>query len=160
MQALGLQPELWSSIHIVHQAGAKDYGRVKKFYESLPTSGHREVLPYLNDMPRRLSWADLVICRAGASTVAEICAAGKAAIFIPFPYAADDHQRKNAEALVEAGAADMLLQADLSAESLIQKIESFRQVPGKVEAFQKKLKVFDKPQSGHEIARLLLGKDL
>ena len=68
--------------------------------------------PFLYDMGRQLATADLIVCRAGATTLAEITAAGKAAILIPLPTATDDHQRKNAEALAAAGAAEVLLQRD------------------------------------------------
>jgi UDP-N-acetylglucosamine--N-acetylmuramyl-(pentapeptide) pyrophosphoryl-undecaprenol N-acetylglucosamine transferase len=73
--------------------------------------------------------ADLVLCRAGATTTAELIAAGKASIMVPFPYAADDHQRKNAEALQAAGAARMILQQELSAERLAEEIEKLVQSP-------------------------------
>ena len=69
-----------------------------------------DVEPFLYDMGRQLGQADLIVCRAGATTLAEITAAGKPAILIPLPTATDDHQRKNAEALAAAGAAEVLLQ--------------------------------------------------
>ena len=72
-----------------------------------------DVEPFLYDMGRQLATADLIVCRAGATTLAEITAAGKPAILIPLPTATDDHQRKNAEALAAAGAAEMLLQRDV-----------------------------------------------
>jgi UDP-N-acetylglucosamine--N-acetylmuramyl-(pentapeptide) pyrophosphoryl-undecaprenol N-acetylglucosamine transferase len=77
-----------------------------------------DVEPFLYDMERQLSFADLVVCRAGATTLAEIAAAGRAAILIPLPTATDDHQRKNAEALAAAGAAEVLLQHDLGGPAL------------------------------------------
>jgi len=73
-------------------------------------------------MVKEFAAADLVICRAGATTTAELIAAGKAAIMIPFPFASDDHQRKNAEALEQAGAARMILQEALSGKRLAQEI--------------------------------------
>ena len=81
-----------------------------------------DVEPFLDDMGRHLSTADLVVCRAGATTLAELTAAGKAAILIPLPTATDDHQRKNAEALASAGAAEVLLQNDLSGPTLAQRL--------------------------------------
>jgi UDP-N-acetylglucosamine--N-acetylmuramyl-(pentapeptide) pyrophosphoryl-undecaprenol N-acetylglucosamine transferase len=80
--------------------------------------------------------ADLVICRAGATTTAELIAAGKAAIMIPFPFAADDHQRKNAEALETGGAAKMILQQDLSADRLAKEIIDLVQMPEKLSAME------------------------
>jgi UDP-N-acetylglucosamine--N-acetylmuramyl-(pentapeptide) pyrophosphoryl-undecaprenol N-acetylglucosamine transferase len=77
-----------------------------------------DVQPFLFDMAARLRDSDLIVCRAGATTLAEITAVGRPAILIPLPTAADDHQRKNAEALVAAGAAEMLLQASATGEEL------------------------------------------
>jgi len=81
-----------------------------------------DVEPFLYDMGRRLGQADVVVCRAGATTLAEITAAGKAAILIPLPTAADDHQRSNAEALERAGAAEVLPQRDLTGRLLAARI--------------------------------------
>jgi UDP-N-acetylglucosamine--N-acetylmuramyl-(pentapeptide) pyrophosphoryl-undecaprenol N-acetylglucosamine transferase len=81
-----------------------------------------EVEPFLYDMGRRLRSAQLIVARAGATTLAEITAAGKASILIPLPTATDDHQRKNAEALAAAGAAEVLLQADATGAALAQRI--------------------------------------
>ena len=78
-----------------------------------------EVSPFIDDMPGAFARADLLLCRSGASTVAEITAAGKPAIFIPLPTAADDHQRHNAEALAEGNAARLLPQAELTSERLV-----------------------------------------
>src|SRR5579872_5141776 len=95
-------------IHIIHQTGERDYNDALSAYRSLFESGREEsaeVFRFIEDMPAAFARADLVVCRSGASTVAEITAAGKPAIFVPFPRAADDHQRVNALALERAGAA-------------------------------------------------------
>ena len=81
-----------------------------------------DVEPFLYDMGRQLGQADVIVCRAGATTLAEITAAGKAAVLIPLPTATDDHQRKNAEALAGAGAAELLLQRDLSGPVLAARV--------------------------------------
>jgi UDP-N-acetylglucosamine--N-acetylmuramyl-(pentapeptide) pyrophosphoryl-undecaprenol N-acetylglucosamine transferase len=81
--------------------------------------------------------ADLVICRAGATTTAELIAAGKPAIMVPFPLAADDHQRKNAEALEAEGAARMILQQDLSGARLAKEIEELAQSPSEIKKMEK-----------------------
>jgi UDP-N-acetylglucosamine--N-acetylmuramyl-(pentapeptide) pyrophosphoryl-undecaprenol N-acetylglucosamine transferase len=80
--------------------------------------------------------ADLVVCRAGATTCAELSAAGKAALMIPLPTAADDHQRKNAEALLAAGAARMILQKDLTGESLANEISDLINRPERISAME------------------------
>ena len=90
-------------IHIIHQTGERDYNDALAAYQSLGESA--QVFKFIEDMPAAFARADLVVCRSGASTVAEITAAGKPAIFVPFPRAADDHQRVNAEALERLGAA-------------------------------------------------------
>lgn len=77
-----------------------------------------EVLPFIHDMAGAYAWADLVVCRAGASTVAELASAGVASVLVPFPYAVDDHQTANAAALVKVGAAELIQERDLSAERL------------------------------------------
>jgi len=106
---------------IVHQTGEKDYEMVERAYTEAGLA-EAEVKPFIHDMAARFEQADLLICRSGATTVAEVAAAGKAAIFVPFPFATDDHQRKNAEALANAGAAELLLQGDLSGAVLAARV--------------------------------------
>ncbi len=107
-------------LSIRHQTGENDLAAVKAAYAK--EGFNAEVLPFIFDMADAYHWADLVICRAGATTIAEVTACGKACIFIPFPYATDDHQRRNAEALVTRGAGFMLLSRDLSGERLASMI--------------------------------------
>ena len=105
---------------IVHQTGERDVEAVREAYRRARVVA--EVEPFLFDMGRRLNAADLVVCRAGATTLAELTAAGKASILIPLPTATDDHQRRNAEALASQGAADVLLQAEATGERLAARI--------------------------------------
>jgi UDP-N-acetylglucosamine--N-acetylmuramyl-(pentapeptide) pyrophosphoryl-undecaprenol N-acetylglucosamine transferase len=105
-------------LRVMHQTGDRDVEVVRAAYRQAGLTA--DVAPFFDDMGRRLGWADLIVCRAGATTLAEITAAGKAAILVPLPAATDDHQRRNAEVLVAAGAAAMLLQSDL--RSLAQRI--------------------------------------
>ena len=120
IDALPFLSEVKSRMSIIHQTGEKDLDEVKAGYQR--EGFNAEVLPFIHDMADAYRRTDLVICRAGATTVAEVTACGKACIFIPFPYATDDHQRKNAEALVEKGAGFMLLNMDLSGKSLAHMI--------------------------------------
>ena len=99
-----------------HQTGRHDVEWVRQRYQAAGVQGR--VLEYLEDMPVEFSGADLVISRAGASTVAEITAAGRASILIPLPTAADDHQRKNARSLEQRGAALVKEQAELEGREL------------------------------------------
>ncbi len=104
---------------ILHQAGARHAEAVLAAYQASGASPSRwQVHAFLDDMPRRFEAADLVLARSGASTVAELAAAGKPSVLIPFPQAADDHQRKNAEVLAEAGAARMMLERELTPTAL------------------------------------------
>jgi UDP-N-acetylglucosamine--N-acetylmuramyl-(pentapeptide) pyrophosphoryl-undecaprenol N-acetylglucosamine transferase len=109
-------------LHIVHQTGERDYNDAHAAYAKLGESveAHR----FIDDMPARFAQASLLICRSGASTVAEVAAAGRPAIFVPLPTAADDHQRRNAEALARAGAAVMLEQVNLTREGLVETVSS------------------------------------
>jgi UDP-N-acetylglucosamine--N-acetylmuramyl-(pentapeptide) pyrophosphoryl-undecaprenol N-acetylglucosamine transferase len=104
---------------ILHQAGARHAEATLAAYQAGGAPPERwQVHAFLDDMPRRFEAADLVLSRSGASTVAELAAAGKPSLLVPFPQAADDHQRKNAEVLAESGAAEMLLERELTPERL------------------------------------------
>jgi UDP-N-acetylglucosamine--N-acetylmuramyl-(pentapeptide) pyrophosphoryl-undecaprenol N-acetylglucosamine transferase len=109
-----------SALRLVHQTGERDVEMVRAAYREAGLQA--EVQPFLYDMGRQLGQADVVVCRAGATTLAEIAAAGRAAVLIPLPTATDDHQRKNAEALSNAGAADLLLQRDMTGAVLATRV--------------------------------------
>jgi UDP-N-acetylglucosamine--N-acetylmuramyl-(pentapeptide) pyrophosphoryl-undecaprenol N-acetylglucosamine transferase len=110
-------------LRIVHQTGAADEDHVRAAYAAQGVNA--VVGAFFDDMDRRYRQADLIICRAGATTVAEITAVGKAAIFIPFPFAADDHQKLNAEALAAQGAAEMIEEKHLAPADLAERIDRF-----------------------------------
>lgn len=136
---LAALPQLSSrknQLRVVHQTGEADYDKVKREYESETWSERADVRRYIDDMMTEFAKADLVICRAGATTTAELVAAGKAAVMIPFPLAADDHQRKNAEALQSAGAARMILQKELSGDLLAREILSLLEEPENIEEME------------------------
>lgn len=120
LNILGLKLERF---HLIHQTGERDYARVSEAYQTAGVSA--DVRPFFSDMPKRFAAADLLVCRSGATTLAEITVAGKAAILVPFPLAADDHQRKNAEALVQARAAEMILQKELNGARLAERLEYY-----------------------------------
>ncbi len=126
-------------LQITHQTGESDFEKIKEIYSRSDFEGS-DVRPYISNMVEEFAKADLVICRAGATTCAELSAAGKAGIMIPLPTAADDHQRKNAEALQNAGAAKMILQLDLSGESLANEILDLTNSPEKISAMEKAAK--------------------
>lgn len=115
--------------HIVHQTGERDVELVRRAYAEAELAA--EVEPFLYDMCARLQTADLVVCRAGATTLAELTAAGRPAILIPLPTATDDHQRKNAEALAGRGAAHVLLQVDATGHRLADAIRGLATDPAR-----------------------------
>jgi len=122
-------------LQITHQTGESDFEKVKEIY-NLGGWQNSDVRSFISDMVSEFAESDLIICRAGATTCAELAAAGKAAIMIPLPTAADDHQRRNAEALKKAGAARMVLQKDLNGESLANEILSLINSPEKISAME------------------------
>jgi UDP-N-acetylglucosamine--N-acetylmuramyl-(pentapeptide) pyrophosphoryl-undecaprenol N-acetylglucosamine transferase len=120
IEALPRIAQMLPQLRIVHQTGERDYEQARVAYSQW--SGRGEAHPFIYDMPAAFAQADLLLCRSGASTVAEITASGKPAIFVPFPRAADDHQLRNAEALEKAGAAVVIPESQLSAEMLAGKL--------------------------------------
>ncbi len=116
-QALAQLGNQHGQITIVHQTGENDLSDVQQTYRNAGVAA--DVRPFIDDMAQEYRRADLIVCRAGATTIAEITAIGKACLFIPFPHATDDHQRKNAEALLKTGACAMLLEREMSPEHLV-----------------------------------------
>ncbi len=117
---------------IIHQTGKTQEAEVQKAYSDLGIKA--EVRAFFQDMPSLQAMADLVICRAGAGTLSEITAQGKPSILIPYPYAADDHQRFNAQAMADQGAAVMILDRDLDGQGLKNAIESLADNPDQLKA--------------------------
>lgn len=135
-------PELQNSrerLSITHQTGEADYERIRETYKHAGWE-KADVRPYISDMVSEFAKSDLVICRAGATTCAELAAAGKAAIMVPLPTAADDHQRKNAEAMQNAGAAKMILQSELSGEKLAREIVGLINEPEQISEMERSAK--------------------
>ncbi len=129
LEAMERSEILRTSITLTHQTGVKDYERIRQGYEKAGVQV--DVHPFLFDMPKELMKADLVICRAGASTLAELAAYGKVGILIPLPHATHNHQELNARAMEQLGAARMLKQSDLDGEKLVQEIEHLMtDIPG------------------------------
>lgn len=109
-----------TEINIKHQCGPRWFEDTSNLYGKLGIPA--EVLSFIEDMSEAYSWSDLVVCRAGAMTVAEVAAMGRAALFIPFPYAIDDHQTANANWLVAQGGAELMQEADIDTDSLASKL--------------------------------------
>ena len=120
-QALALIPEEQRP-QVIHQSGAKQIDALRANYEAAGVQA--ELTPFIDDTATAFAQADLVICRAGASTVTELAAVGVAALFVPFPFAVDDHQTTNADFLVQHGGGWLVQQAELSAESLAARLQN------------------------------------
>lgn len=120
-QALALMPEA-TRPQVTHQSGAKQIEALRTNYTAAGVQA--DLTPFIDDTADAFAQADLVICRAGASTVTELSAVGAAALFVPFPFAVDDHQTKNAQFLVDAGGGWLVPQAELSAQFLAERLAS------------------------------------
>jgi UDP-N-acetylglucosamine--N-acetylmuramyl-(pentapeptide) pyrophosphoryl-undecaprenol N-acetylglucosamine transferase len=139
-------------IQIVHQTGERDYNDAQAAYARL--GGAVEAYRFIDDMPGFFARADVVLCRSGASTVAEIAAAGKPAIFVPFPRAADDHQKRNAEAMERAGAAVVLEESNLSRDCLVETVISLMSEPARLERMSEAARKLSHPNAARDIATI------
>lgn len=139
-------------LRIIHQTGERDYNDAQAKYLGCGVSA--EVQPFIDDMPNVFAGADLLVCRSGASTVAEVTAAGKPAIFVPFPRAADDHQRVNAQALENAGAAIVLEESRLNRETLVEAITMLLNDRRRLEKMGAAARKLAHPNAATEIAEM------
>jgi len=142
-------------ISIVHQTGERDYNAVRVAYARREI--HAEVLPFIGNMAERFAQADLIVCRAGAITAAEVAAAGRAAIFIPFGASTDSHQLRNAQEMQRAGAARLIPEPQLTAERLTQEIFSLLDQPLELQAMAANARRLAKPRAVHDIVDLIEG---
>ncbi|HLX84291.1 MAG TPA: undecaprenyldiphospho-muramoylpentapeptide beta-N-acetylglucosaminyltransferase [Terriglobales bacterium] len=140
-------------IHVIHQTGQRDYEQVLAAYRQSGISS--EVHKFIDDMPATFARADLLVCRSGASTVGEITAAGKPAIFVPFPAAADDHQNVNARALERAGAAVVVEESNLDAAYLVDTIVALMADPPRLRTMSAAARSLAHPQAVEEIAEMV-----
>ncbi len=139
----------------VHQTGPDDLHPVRRAYAEAGFAG-AVIESYFDDMPARFGWADLVISRAGATTCAELIAAGRASILVPFAGAAEGHQAGNAAALAKAGGAEVLDEADFMSSSLSGAIRKLLDDPGRLKAMEKALQPLKTPAAAVRIAALCL----
>lgn len=140
---------------IIHQTGERDFDAVQKAYRELGFGA--EVCAFIEDVPQAFARTDVVVCRAGAMTVAELAAAGKAAVLIPFPEAADQHQRANALVLVRMGAARLIEQHELTPDRLLGEIESLLRDPKELAAAEQRGCSLARPDAAERIADLVEG---
>jgi len=139
-------------IRIIHQTGERDYNDALTAYQSWGEAA--EVFKFIDDMPTAFARADLVVCRSGASTVAEIAAAGKPAVFVPFPRAADDHQRVNAEALAKHGAAVVVEESKLEGVWLAETIAVLLQDGHRLQRMGQAARALAHPDAARDIAAM------
>jgi len=137
------------NLHFVHQTGEVDELPVREAYRRSKVGG--TVQSFFDNMAAQYGRADLIICRAGATTVAEVTALGKAVIFIPFPFATDNHQALNAGNLSDKDAAEMLLEKDLNGKILSEKIKYYAGHPADLRDMAARAKHFGKPEAAKNI---------
>ena len=140
-------------ISIVHQTGERDYNAVRVAYARHEI--HAEVLPFIRNMAERFAQSDLIVCRAGAITVAEIAAAGRAAVFIPFGASTDSHQLRNAQAMQRAGAALLIPEPQLTAERITQDIFGLLDEPAALEVMAASARRLAKPRAVQDIVDII-----
>lgn len=134
---------------VLHQTGVRDVESVRARYRELGVEA--QVLPFIHDMAAAYRDAALVVCRAGATTVAELALCRKPALLVPFPFAADNHQEVNARSLADAGAAVMLRQSELSAESLAQAVSELLANPERLRAMAEAAGRLARPTAADDI---------
>jgi UDP-N-acetylglucosamine--N-acetylmuramyl-(pentapeptide) pyrophosphoryl-undecaprenol N-acetylglucosamine transferase len=139
-----------AGLHIIHQTGERDYEAAQAAY--LRAGVAAEVSAFIRDMPQAFARADLLVCRSGASTVAEIIAAGKPAVLVPFPRAADDHQTRNAQALASHGAAVLVPEAQLTKDSLVRSVTELLRDRAKLEHMGRAARELSHRDAATEIA--------
>ncbi len=142
-----------NELTIVHQTGECDYHAVRTAYARREINA--EVVPFLTNMPERFAWADIIVCRAGAITAAEIAAAGRAAIFIPFGRATDSHQLRNAQEMSRTGAGRLISEAELTPEKLTGEIFSLLDQPQEIEKLSSAARELARPHAARDIVNLI-----
>ena len=161
-----------AAVSVLHQTGTADYNEVLGGYSDAGIQADEgdaaerpederadglqvQVVPFIDDMPGAMAWADIVVCRSGASTLAELAAAGRASILIPFPGAADNHQWKNAEAYRRAGAARLLEQRNLTGETLAAAVAQLAADPNALLQMESAVRSFAHPSAAESIVDLM-----
>jgi UDP-N-acetylglucosamine--N-acetylmuramyl-(pentapeptide) pyrophosphoryl-undecaprenol N-acetylglucosamine transferase len=140
-------------LRLIHQTGAAEHEQLARDFAASGLEG--EVVAFISDMASAFAGTDLIVARSGAGAVAEIGAAGLPSLLVPLPFAADDHQRKNAEALAEAGAARIVLDKEMTGERLFREVEELRNHPQRLEEMGRQALRFRKPGGADRAADVL-----
>src|SRR6202162_4555396 len=142
-----------NEMSIVHQTGERDYDAVRTAYARHEILA--EVVPFLSNMAERFAWADIIVCRAGAITAAEVAAAGRAAIFIPFGRATDSHQLRNAQEMNKQGAGRVITEDELTGERLSKEIFALLDSPQQIERMSIAARRLSRPNAARDIVNLI-----
>ncbi len=142
--------DIWNGLRVIHQTGAEGIEAVRAAYRRKNLKAETHV--FIDDMASAYAGADLVVCRAGATSIAEITALGLASVLIPYPFAADDHQTVNAECLASKGAAMMIAQDKLTGNSLATALRRLYSSPKELKAMMAASKAMGRPKAAEEIA--------
>jgi UDP-N-acetylglucosamine--N-acetylmuramyl-(pentapeptide) pyrophosphoryl-undecaprenol N-acetylglucosamine transferase len=142
-----------NELFIVHQTGERDYNAVRVAYARRQFQA--EVVPFIENMAERFAQADLIVCRSGAITVAEVSASGRAAIFIPFGASTDAHQTRNAQVMQDAGAARLLPQDELTPERLTNEIFSLLDQPRRISEMEDGARSLARPRAVEDIVDVI-----
>ncbi|MBW2121801.1 MAG: undecaprenyldiphospho-muramoylpentapeptide beta-N-acetylglucosaminyltransferase [Deltaproteobacteria bacterium] len=149
VESLGSLEDLRPNLRVVHQTGAEDARAVAEAYRRRGFTARVE--PFIEDMAAAYRQSRLVVCRAGATTIAELAACGRASILVPYPFAANNHQEVNARNLVRRGAAMMILDRDLSGETMAEAIRSLFRAPEQIEAMERASASLGRPDAAKRI---------
>jgi UDP-N-acetylglucosamine--N-acetylmuramyl-(pentapeptide) pyrophosphoryl-undecaprenol N-acetylglucosamine transferase len=148
-----LAPQLGPRLKLLHQTGINDQAEIAARYERLRPHGlEAQAVAFTDEMPRAYAEADLLVCRAGATTIAELTVCKKPAILVPFPFAADDHQTVNARSLVQAGAALLMPEKDLTGHKLADELRALEADRGRLSRMSRASGVLGRPEAAREIA--------
>ena len=148
----GAIAQLEGDVEVVHQTGRRDREEVASRYAGLGVDA--VVTEFIEDMRSAYESCDVVVCRSGATTLAEITALGIAAILVPFPFAAADHQTRNAEALVEAGAAWMIPDRNLTDSGLATRLAAIRADPAALDSVRSRARSLGRPDALEAVVRV------
>jgi UDP-N-acetylglucosamine--N-acetylmuramyl-(pentapeptide) pyrophosphoryl-undecaprenol N-acetylglucosamine transferase len=150
-----LAPVLGPKLRVVHQTGEKDLPEIARRYQALGGSGvDAQATAFIDDMAKAYAQADLLLCRAGATTIAELTVCKKPAILVPFPYAADDHQTVNARSMVRNGAAILLPERDLTGQKLADEVRALEGDRERLRRMARQSGLLGRPEAAREIAQV------
>jgi UDP-N-acetylglucosamine--N-acetylmuramyl-(pentapeptide) pyrophosphoryl-undecaprenol N-acetylglucosamine transferase len=143
-------------LRLVHQTGERMHAEVRAAHQAAGRGTSSEVVAFLDDMVERMGDADLILSRSGATTCAELTAGGRAAVLVPFAAAADDHQRSNAKALQDAGAARMIEEKDLTGETLARELSALVKEPSRIREMEDAARSLGRPDAAARVSDLVL----